>query len=259
MRLLGTPVVKAARGAAADALDPAQVTGLYGAACTATTRASGTSTWSGSRWATFTVYAGWLRAIRTGHAELHRGLDLPGAVLVLSSGASSLPTEMGEEVHGTDIVLEVEQIRRWSTALGRHVTYVAVDGARHDVVLSRPAGARAAYAEIERWLDGVRRPAAQPSRNDTRAATPTTTMTTRSTAAGSRRPTVAPIWPPTTDPTAIRATTSQSTSATAMNSRPATALTIAASTFLMALWPLQAVVDPDPEDRHQQTPWAAPK
>jgi len=32
------------------------------------------------------------------------------------------------------------------------VTYVAVEGARHDVVLSRPEPRATAYAEIERWL-----------------------------------------------------------------------------------------------------------
>ena len=58
---------------------------------------------------------------------------------------------MGDEVHSADIVLEVPQIRRWATALGAHVTYVAVPGARHDVVLSRPDARRRAYDEIERW------------------------------------------------------------------------------------------------------------
>jgi alpha-beta hydrolase superfamily lysophospholipase len=100
----------------------------------------------------FTVYAGWLRAVREGHARVHRGLELPCPVLVLSSGRSTLPEEMGEEVHGTDIVLDVAQIRRWATALGPHVTYVAVEGARHDVVLSREAPRRAAYDAIGTWL-----------------------------------------------------------------------------------------------------------
>ena len=100
----------------------------------------------------FTVYAGWLRAIREGHARLHHGLDLPCPVLVLSSGRSSLPEEMGEEVHGTDIVLDVMQIRRWATAYGPHVTYVAVEGARHDVVLSREEPRRAAYDAISTWM-----------------------------------------------------------------------------------------------------------
>ena len=100
----------------------------------------------------FTVYAGWLRAVREGHARLHRGLELPCPVLVLSSGRSALPEEMGEDVHGTDIVLDVAQIRRWATAYGRHVTYVAIEGARHDVVLSReePRGRRTTRSG--RWM-----------------------------------------------------------------------------------------------------------
>jgi alpha-beta hydrolase superfamily lysophospholipase len=99
----------------------------------------------------FAIRAGWLRAIRIGHAELHRGLDVKCPVLVLSSGTSAQPVAMGEQVHGSDIVLDVEQIRRWATAFGTHVTYVAIDGARHDVVLSRSEPRRRAYAEIDRW------------------------------------------------------------------------------------------------------------
>jgi alpha-beta hydrolase superfamily lysophospholipase len=100
----------------------------------------------------FTVYAGWLRAIREGHARVHRGLDLPCPVLVLSSGRSSAPQEMGEDVHGTDIVLDVVQIRRWATSYGPHVTYVAIEGARHDVVLSREEPRQAAYDALTTWM-----------------------------------------------------------------------------------------------------------
>src|SRR5262245_778490 len=100
----------------------------------------------------FKVYAGWLRAIREGHARMHRGLELPCPVLVLSSGRSSLPEQMGEDVHGTDIVLDVAQIRRWATSYGPHVTYLAIEGARHDVVLSREEPRRAAYDAINTWM-----------------------------------------------------------------------------------------------------------
>ena len=51
-----------------------------------------------------------------------------------------------------DIVLEVPQIRQWATALGSHVTYVAIEGARHDVILSLTEPREKAYAEIDRWL-----------------------------------------------------------------------------------------------------------
>jgi len=101
----------------------------------------------------FTVHAGWLRAVRRGHARLHAGLAVPCPVLVLSSGASASPRAMGEDVHRHDIVLEVPQIRRWATAVGPHVTYVAVPDARHDVVLSLPAPRAAAYDAIGRWHD----------------------------------------------------------------------------------------------------------
>jgi alpha-beta hydrolase superfamily lysophospholipase len=98
------------------------------------------------------AYAGWLAAIRRGHATLHRGLDLTFPALVLSSARSTAPTELGEDVHSTDIVLDVEQIRRWSSSLGRHLTYVGIDGARHDVFLSREEPRVRAFAELDRWL-----------------------------------------------------------------------------------------------------------
>ena len=99
------------------------------------------------------VYAGWLRAIRTAHANVHAGLDIACPVLVLSSGATIDARELTDEVHANDIVLDVAQIRRWSTALGRHVTYVGIDGAMHDVFLSRDEPRKRAYDEMGRWLD----------------------------------------------------------------------------------------------------------
>jgi alpha-beta hydrolase superfamily lysophospholipase len=98
------------------------------------------------------AYAGWLAAIRRGHATLHRGLSLRFPALVLSSTRSSTPTELCDDVHSTDIVLDVEQIRRWAPAVGRHVTYVGIEGARHDVFLSREEPRTRAFAELGRWL-----------------------------------------------------------------------------------------------------------
>ena len=83
---------------------------------------------------------------------MHRGLSLAFPALVLSSTRSSSPRELGEDVHSTDIVLDVDQIRRWAPYVGRHVTYVAVEGARHDVFLSREAARQQAFAELGRWV-----------------------------------------------------------------------------------------------------------
>ena len=99
------------------------------------------------------VYAGWLRAVRRGHARAHRGLDVPAPVLVLTSAASGHPKEYDETCSSTDIVLDVELIRKWAHKLADHVTLVRVQGAVHDVFLSREAVRRQAYDEVTRWSD----------------------------------------------------------------------------------------------------------
>ncbi len=100
----------------------------------------------------FPVRFGWLRAIRAGHAQVHRGLDIRCPVLVLSSDRTVFTTVLDDDAHSTDIVLDVRQIRQWAGSLGRHVTSVTIPGAIHDIVLSRPEPRDRAYAEIERWL-----------------------------------------------------------------------------------------------------------
>ena len=98
------------------------------------------------------VYAGWLRAVRRGHSEIHRGLDIEAPTLVLSSNRTAFPAQMGDDVHSNDVVLDVRQIRRWASSLGPHVTSIGIEGARHDVVLSLPEVRVEVYAEIDRWL-----------------------------------------------------------------------------------------------------------
>ncbi|MFP5253497.1 MAG: alpha/beta hydrolase [Actinomycetes bacterium] len=99
------------------------------------------------------VYAGWLRAVRRGHARLHRGLDLGFPVLVLTSATSGRPRQWDESCTASDIVLDVRLIRKWAHTLGRHVTSVAVEGAIHDVTLSRAAVRAVAFDQLARWHD----------------------------------------------------------------------------------------------------------
>ena len=99
------------------------------------------------------VFAGWLRAIRRGHAAVHRGLDLDVPVLVLSSDRSVHPRVWQPEVDTSDIVLDVNLMAKWVHKLSRHVTLVRVPGALHDVTLS-PAPVRdRVFDEISRWVD----------------------------------------------------------------------------------------------------------
>lgn len=102
----------------------------------------------------FPVYAGWLRAVRRGHARIAAGLDLQTPVLVMSSARHTTPpTFEHPDQHRTDTVLDVEQIRRRAPLLGRHVTNVHVEGALHDVTLSRPTVRTVVFDELGRWLE----------------------------------------------------------------------------------------------------------
>lgn len=95
---------------------------------------------------------GWLGAVRRGHATVHAGLDLTVPTLVLTSGRSGLAESVDEpDATSTDIVLDVQQIRRWAPKISRHLTLVAVDGAMHDVVLSRQPVRERVYDELGRW------------------------------------------------------------------------------------------------------------
>ncbi|MET3963892.1 alpha-beta hydrolase superfamily lysophospholipase [Marmoricola sp. OAE513] len=99
------------------------------------------------------VYAGWIRAIREGQIAISRGIEVPAPVLVLSSSRSGHPSSIHHpDVHSTDIVLDVEQIRRRAPLLGRHVTLAQIDGAVHDVTLSRPEVRKVVFDEVAVFL-----------------------------------------------------------------------------------------------------------
>lgn len=99
------------------------------------------------------VYAGWLRAVRRGHARIHRGVDVGAPVLVMTSGGSSYPRVWDDTVTGSDIVLDVDQIRKWAHKLGDQVTLIRIPGALHDITLSAEPVRKHAFEEISRWLD----------------------------------------------------------------------------------------------------------
>jgi alpha-beta hydrolase superfamily lysophospholipase len=108
----------------------------------------------------FPVRAGWLAAIRRGHARLHVGLDVAAPVLVLHSSRSSLPKEWNDDVQRTDTVLDVRQIARWAPRLGQQVETVAVEGAMHDVVLSSRPVREQIFGRIGTWLEAYAPPIA---------------------------------------------------------------------------------------------------
>ncbi len=104
----------------------------------------------------FPVSYGWLTAVRRGQARLHRGLDIGVPSLVLRSTKSRFARAWSPEVDEADAVLDVKQIARWAGCLGDAVSVVPIDGARHDVFISKQGPRAAAYDAVDAWLRAQR-------------------------------------------------------------------------------------------------------
>jgi alpha-beta hydrolase superfamily lysophospholipase len=97
------------------------------------------------------IRVGWLRAVLQGHQKVAAGLGLPMPVLVMTSAKTDFARKWHDGLHDADTVLDVEQIARRATKLGRHVTIVKFDGGLHDLFLSRPAVRALVLDELVRW------------------------------------------------------------------------------------------------------------
>ncbi len=100
------------------------------------------------------VHAGWLHAILAGHRRVDEGLNITAPVCVLLSSRSALPTRWSEELTSADTVLVVDNIARAALKLGPSVTVERIDGALHDLFLSRKDARDEAYARLDRWVTG---------------------------------------------------------------------------------------------------------
>lgn len=97
---------------------------------------------------------GWLDAVLDGHQEVAKGLGIRVPVLVLLSTHSALPRKWSETLAAADTVLAVDEIARAAPSLGSSVTIERIEGALHDVFLSRLAAREQAYARLDRWVSG---------------------------------------------------------------------------------------------------------
>lgn len=103
---------------------------------------------------TMAVHAGWLHAILGGHAAVAAGIRIDAPVCVLLSARSAVPTSWSDELTRADSVLVVDDIARAALKIGPSVTIERIDGALHDVFLSRHEAREDAYARLGRWVLG---------------------------------------------------------------------------------------------------------
>ena len=99
----------------------------------------------------FPTHPAWLAAILEGHRRVALGVDVGAPALVLLSARSILAASWNPEMTEVDSVLVVDDIARRATRIAETVTIARIDGALHDVFLSRPRPRERAYAELERF------------------------------------------------------------------------------------------------------------
>lgn len=103
---------------------------------------------------TMPVAAGWLKAVVDGHRRVAEGLSIQVPVCVLLSARTAVPARWSEELTSADTVLVVDEIARAALKIGSTVTIERIDGALHDVFLSRHEAREDAYARLGRWVTG---------------------------------------------------------------------------------------------------------
>lgn len=168
VRQLGTPIIDSLARISPEVILPLPDTGFYNRILTAwrdehepepeegDTDPFTTTGWSfNPKWRrtpSTPVRAGWLLAILHGHAQVAKGLDISCPTIVLTSNATLFSDKWSPDMRSADTVLDVEQIWRRVPSLSRVTTLIRLEGAIHDVTLSRAAVRTQAFGEIRRWL-----------------------------------------------------------------------------------------------------------
>lgn len=97
--------------------------------------------------------AGWIYAIQEGQRRVREGLDLACPVLVMSSDKSYPESKTWHnEYLVSDIVLDVEDIQKYGTRLGRFVTRDTIADGIHDLILSEKPYRDQAYSRVFDWI-----------------------------------------------------------------------------------------------------------
>ena len=98
--------------------------------------------------------AGWIRAIEQAQNKLMEHSDIQCPVLILSSDKSTMATKEWQEIYTeSDIVLSVEDIKKYGITLGKETEYHAIAKGVHDLILSRKESRQETYRTIHSWLE----------------------------------------------------------------------------------------------------------
>jgi alpha-beta hydrolase superfamily lysophospholipase len=102
------------------------------------------------------INAGWVNAIHQGHLRITNGISIDKPLLILHSLKSVYPKEWSEEMFEGDAILNVLDIIQKSKLIASpQKKIIAIEGAIHDIVLSRKPVRNKVFETIFEWLDSI--------------------------------------------------------------------------------------------------------
>ena len=97
------------------------------------------------------LFINWLLAVREGQKQVYAGLDIKVPVLIMHS-AKSYRIHPGAERQNSDVVLNVDHMKKYGPMLGKYVTLAEFEGAIHHLILSKKDVRENVYNQMFNWL-----------------------------------------------------------------------------------------------------------
>lgn len=101
----------------------------------------------------FPAYFKWVHAVYRAQKFLHEHSEIDIPILVLHSDKSSFYRKWNDVILKTDMVLNVNHIRKYGAKLGPDVDFSEIPGAIHDVFLSGKKSREKAFESVFKWLE----------------------------------------------------------------------------------------------------------
>ncbi len=100
----------------------------------------------------FPINLGWINGIYRAQKDLQKGLDIQCPVLVMFSDESVKPGKYREAMRTADAVLNVKDIEKYASGLGKNVRKIIVKDGVHDLILSRKEVREKVFQIMENFL-----------------------------------------------------------------------------------------------------------
>lgn len=104
----------------------------------------------------FPGYFLWMLAVRNAQKYLEKKSNINIPVLILHSSNSMKPRKWNPAILESDIILNIDDIKRIGLKLGNRIDIIEIDKAMHDVFLSKKEVRDSAFGELINWINSIK-------------------------------------------------------------------------------------------------------